>query len=180
MTSHVQYVESRSPRSVWVEINKFPKHNHCLLVTLPTERVSWNVLVPLVVALVVVTLPTERVSWNGIEPSPLLSKIVTLPTERVSWNYAKVNTFMPKLVTLPTERVSWNLVLPYLFLSNYQSRSPRSVWVEMSNLNRCGYSVSVTLPTERVSWNFVFCFCRCFCLCHAPHGACELKLLHIC
>ena len=34
----------------------------------------------------------------------------------------------------------------------------------------------VTLPTERVSWN-VLCFIdeRIYC-CHAPHGACELKL----
>ena len=36
----------------------------------------------------------------------------------------------------------------------------------------------VTLPTERVSWNNKAFYKPCTALCHAPHGACELKWPH--
>ena len=102
-------------------------------------------------------------------------------------------------VTLPTERVSWNCT-QFLFLRRcHLSRSPRSVWVEITYSCSQRASKSVTLPTERVSWNFIFHFCGAICCVtlptervswnvhfkiplffwdgHAPHGACELKCI---
>ena len=146
-----------------------------------------------------VTLPTERVSWNTVLPSlsPPSSKSrsprsvwveiiflsymplsfnVTLPTERVSWNYGvyclcgykgghaphgacELKSGIPLLraalhsVTLPTERVSWNAFMPCNTGEYLKSRSPRSVWVEIFLPTIQKSQFRVTLPTERVSWN---------------------------
>ena len=103
------FVLSRSPRSVWVEIDISVIRSMRNLVTLPTERVSWNEAYYCVDYNCCVTLPTERVSWNSVLTFILLQSVVTLPTERVSWNHSIV-LYGFKAVT---------------------SRSPRSVWVEI-------------------------------------------------
>ena len=101
-----------------------------------------------------VTLPTERVSWNWLFLRTFPYCQVTLPTERVSWNAKKYwQRMFNVLVTLPTERVSWNCFHLLLQWCHTSSRSPRSVWVE-------------------ITFSAYYC-CR---PCHAPHGACELKL----
>ena len=65
VVSIVSMYSSRSPRSVWVEM-QLSKLCHILAyVTLPTERVSWNRSAGAKVCVAYVTLPTERVSWNG-------------------------------------------------------------------------------------------------------------------
>ena len=121
-------------------------------VTLPTERVSWNVSIYILrvfywlsrsprsvwvemifqnhnLIMVYVTLPTERVSWNWGRKELHCYDNVTLPTERVSWNCFFTGTLKDcSSVTLPTERVSWNQLFDFA-----------TVWVK------------VTLPTERVS-----------------------------
>ena len=114
--------------------------NHCekmlhyfwLCVTLPTERVSWNCRTFFYFVYPWVTLPTERVSWNAIKSLLKINEKVTLPTERVSWNWWLPPRYSRLLVTLPTERVSWNERNSDLMNANIQSRSPRSVWVEIS------------------------------------------------
>ena len=65
-----------------------------------------------------------------------------------------VFSFLLYPVTLPTERVSWNFVF-FPLVHHYL----------------------VTLPTERVSWNAKAEGIINELLSHAPHGACELKLL---
>ena len=82
-------------------------------------------------------------------------------------------------VTLPTERVSWNINISSEREVKHMSRSPRSVWVEISkSATICGGTL-VTLPTERVSWNFSIAISEKYDFSHAPHGACELKLLYV-
>ena len=58
-------LKSRSPRSVWVEICKLSYCFRYNPVTLPTERVSWNIGNIKRSFQDWVTLPTERVSWNN-------------------------------------------------------------------------------------------------------------------
>ena len=78
-------------------------------------------------------------------------------------------------VTLPTERVSWNRQFIFSHMVWCESRSPRSVWVEIIIFCFAIFICDVTLPTERVSWNFWRLLVRRYMPCHAPHGACELK-----
>ena len=112
-----------------------------------------------------VTLPTERVSWNFCNSVIFNRSIVTLPTERVSWNFHVCTVYLQSIVTLPTERVSWNMDWYRINFIFAVSRSPRSVWVEISFYIGGIIPPIVTLPTERVSWNFRRCFCLwCFCV----------------
>ena len=128
--------KSRSPRSVWVEI---------LIV------IDWDLGI-------IVTLPTERVSWNW---------------ERVSNEIWKTESRSPRSV--------WVEILnsPLIFSKPSSSRSPRSVWVEIVLL------VTAIPPTSSRSPRSVWVEMRMkvsykgVVICHAPHGACELKSAEI-
>ena len=170
-----------------------------------------------------VTLPTERVSWNCVQMKNGCLQRVTLPTERVSWNFSTVS--VPLLFgTSRSPRSVWvEIRASHFGMFMWLSRSPRSVWVEIVGREqafvdylshaphgacelKCSSCVNkykiyfVTLPTERVSWNvlgegtssshlqsrsprsvwveIVFWSIKAVTSGHAPHGACELKLLY--
>ena len=78
---------SRSPRSVWVEISALTFIFIQSVVTLPTERVSWNLLQSVLHQRQALSRSPRSV-W--VEMSSVSSTnaytAVTLPTERVSWN----------------------------------------------------------------------------------------------
>ena len=145
---------SRSPRSVWVEITLALITLDKIIVTLPTERVSWNnicvtvhnkypesrsprsvwVEIPfLFQSVFLVTSRSPRSVW--VEISVVLNRRYTVlghaPHGACELKCVGCNQMGRNCtVTLPTERVSWNYCKErfYTFLC-------------------------VTLPTERVSWN---------------------------
>ena len=124
-----------------------------------------------------VTLPTERVSWNFRLPSKYHLEFVTLPTERVSWNWLFQFRYRNIFCHAPhgaCELKSSSKIAPRPVIS---SRSPRSVWVEISTVVNRPHGTKSRSP--RSVWVEIFIltvwFCRCWC--HAPHGACELKCL---
>ena len=126
-----------------------------------------------------VTLPTERVSWNKCHKY-FSSEIHWSRSPRSVWveiyiggkirrycfchaphgacelKYTMTSALLYFwFVTLPTERVSWNRRNMLECHYNHTSRSPRSVWVEIS------------YQADFSAWYIG----------HAPHGACELKFL---
>ena len=123
-------------------------------VTLPTERVSWNVVAFVPLARHYVTLPTERVSWNSFFIPQTIRDYRHAPHGACELKLVPVVMVLVRIVvTLPTERVSWNFDVYINIFKFTKSRSPRSVWVEI-----CYVFVKKKLQ-----------------LSHAPHGACELK-----
>ena len=198
MTSHIQYVESRSPRSVWVEILEWIKTSQNSKSRSP--RSVWvEILRQFCICIIInVTLPTERVSWNNffinrqqnctasrsprsvwVEICYIFVKkklqIVTFPTERVSWNNLHLLQFAPFHSHAPHGACELKSILFFGRNNSAESRSPRSVWVEICYIFVKKKLHFVTLPTERVSWNFITIAHITFSACHAPHGACELK-----
>ena len=169
---------SRSPRSVWVEILQVVLYSDIEVVTLPTERVSWNLYGSQ-------TLPhfflsrSPRSVWVEIffvrKKHP--ERCVTLPTERVSWNTKQVAEYHQLIVTLLTERVSWNGYGDETEIVD-KSHAPHGA-CELKCMP-CGpliVPLYVTLPTERVSWNVDVFIYYSLLDGHAPHGACELKFM---
>ena len=188
---------SRSPRSVWVEIDNEITQRGSILVTLPTERVSWN------------TGGIVDVIYLTLSRSP---RSVWVEIFNDSDRRKKEESHAPHGACELKSTILQSGV------QNFVSRSPRSVWVEMQliqfliTLQLCHaphgacelkliwdlilwQTIHVTLPTERVSWNdydelekimrevtlptervnwnletnWGFQYSRC----HAPHGACE-------
>ena len=126
---------SRSPRSVWVEIqpsilttvlyNGHAPHGACELKFFQSATCSTIYL-----------SRSPRSVWVEIVHcfSYRLSALVTLPTERVSWN-VKFNDgdFVNTLSRSP--RSVWvEIFLSACYNANTESRSPRSVWVEIHQL----------------------------------------------
>ena len=145
---------SRSPRSVWVEICYVFVKKKLHFSHAPHGACELKFFIVFSVVFVgVVTLPTERVSWNENVKRIKAVKLGHAPHGACELKF-------------------W----PFFVYSLYTvSRSPRSVWVEISAVVFVIVDFFVTLPTERVSWNFDrFLFIVCI-QCHAPHGACELK-----
>ena len=142
----------------------------------PRERVSWNLVLPLIRGSLIRHAPRERVSWN-IDARPLrCCSNRHAPRERVSWNLYNPQVLMQQSVTLhvsvwveisigcnvvtlcyrhaPRERVSWNQYY-IMILAVWNVTLHVSVWVEIA--------VPWLLPppaTSRSTW------------------ACELKLVN--
>ena len=57
-----------------------------------------------------------------------------------------------------------------------KSRSTRGVWVEIIYIVTTLQKLYVTLHAGRVSWNAAMYYENRAMACHAPRGACELKL----
>ena len=154
MTSHIQYVESRSPRSVWVEIICFrPKFNY-LNVTLPTERVSWNGKRLHMYHIHIVTLPTERVSWNA-------------DTAHGTHLYFKSRS--PRSVWVEIK----NNLEQYLFLTCHAPHGACELKYCLSVVKY--YYVLCHAPHGACELKLYFLKSIYIFPCHAPHGACELK-----
>ena len=172
-------------------------------VTLPTERVSWNcrylqcsrlstchaphgacelkyLITFSAVCFCFVTLPTERVSWNLVLPFCYAICCIASRSPRSVW--VEIDSLYFRIwfdvSHAPHGACELKLLYSVLQFSFVTSRSPRSVWVEIFDGCLCVGICLVTLPTERVSWNFQSVFLVTFRLCHAPHGACELKWLY--
>ena len=194
-------VESRSPRSVWVEIVIFKMPKYLLYRHAPHGACELkSCTIALHTFYCIVTLPTERVSWNwtvffrcyrslGHAPHGAceLKLIVSI------WGSLVAPSRSPRSVWVEITRSRPKIL-------STSSRSPRSVWVEIyempvirppetghaphgacelkygtvySSLKQYG----VTLPTERVSWNRTKDPCTELAESHAPRGACELKCI---
>ena len=108
-------VTSRSPRSVWVEIrlnvysllrfSRHAPHGACELKFSYRRKKSADIFV---------TLPTERVSWN-LYTTTGLSVVLSSRSPRSVWVeiFAVFFYCFRCRVTLPTERVSWNFQSPW-------------------------------------------------------------------
>ena len=88
-------------------------------------------------------------------PNSVIRFFVTLPTERVSWNVKKIIEAVAKIVSRSPRSVWVEMIFDSSGVGSIPSRSPRSVWVEIL-----------------LFFLFHYSFGR-----HAPHGACELKLI---
>ena len=201
MKSYIKYVTLPTERVSWNDSEIIKRGS--ILVTLPTERVSWNFKLLFCYA-VSGKSRSPRSVWVEIIFSSIGNKIVPRHaphgacelkfvtyllrksyklsrSPRSVWVEMKNRhtEIISKEVTLPTERVSWNTDQFVGGKTWRWSRSPRSVWVEISkSATICGGTL-VTLPTERVSWNFSIAISEKYDFSHAPHGACELKLLYV-
>ena len=147
--------KSRSPRSVWVEIVIFKMPKYLLYRHAPHGACELkSCTIALHTFYCIVTLPTERVSWNwtvffrcyrslGHAPHGAceLKLIVSI------WGSLVAPSRSPRSVWVEITRSRPKIL-------STSSRSPRSVWVEI-------YEMPVIRPPETG---------------HAPHGACELKL----
>ena len=145
---------SRSPRSVWVEILEWIKTSQNSKSRSP--RSVWvEILRQFCICIIInVTLPTERVSWNNffinrqqnctasrsprsvwVEICYIFVKkklqIVTFPTERVSWNNLHLLQFAPFHSHAPHGACELKSILFFGRNNSAESRSPRSVWVEI-------------------------------------------------
>ena len=126
-------------------------------VTLPTERVSWNVAVFVPLARHYSHAPhgaCELKLWGA--KGDVKSDLVTLPTERVSWNFALLIVIALMSGHAPHGACELKFGRKIYYCGKSKSRSPRSVWVEIVHCFSYRLSALVTLPTERVSWNVKF------------------------
>ena len=193
-------IKSRSPRSVWVEIKLYRELSKAAICHAPHGACELKCSVHI--------FKTERNICHAPHGACELKFVmyllrksyisVTLPTERVSWNFFFLigGGFSPGHA--PHGACELKLDSSLIQFKASPSRSPRSVWVEISFFLSAGgfprhaphgacelkffivFSVVfvgvVTLPTERVSWNNILVGWQSAHICHAPHGACELKV----
>ena len=143
---------SRSPRSVWVEMD-WRNNQEEMQVTLPTERVSWNCEYA--------GLITNSPCHAPHGACELKFYIAFLQCGK--YGHAPHGACELKLIPITSIAIC------------DKSRSPRSVWVEI---------VCVIISVKRITsrsprsvWVEITCFLEGVMIqCHAPHGACELKL----
>ena len=146
-----------------------------------------------------VTLPTERVSWNCVTRHALPTPIRHAPHGACELKYLYSVGSAPHLRHAPHGacELKWSIFVTF---ANFASHAPHGACeLKYLNAKKFVYLIPVTLPTERVSWNecqqvvvVLHCVSRsprsvwveiAFVVlqmprnpCHAPHGACELKL----
>ena len=172
-TKPVNSFLSRSPRSVWVEIN----HANAILtlgyVTLPTERVSWNQCTTLTGCLTPGHAPHGacELKWCWFYAQRFR---YTSRSPRSVWVEMFIHGQIRPLHMSRSPRSVWvEMICTTNQPKNLKSRSPRSVWVEMQKTAKTNVNVKVTLPTERVSWNGSNTKILINGSGHAPHGACK-------
>ena len=120
-----------------------------------------------------VTLPTERVSWNLFRHYHI-QVCYASRSPRSVWVEMFIHGQIRPLHMSRSPRSVWvEMICTTNQPKNLKSRSPRSVWVEMQKTAKTNVNVKVTLPTERVSWNGSNTKILINGSGHAPHGACK-------
>ena len=122
-----------------------------------------------------VTLPTERVSWNLRQPPKVEQFARHAPHGACELKFALFSAIFSSLCHAPHGACELKLILWRFSQQHFWSRSPRSVWVEIRLVRLFSWKSPSRSPrsvwVEIVYRDFNFKFCCC----HAPHGACELK-----